>query len=492
MTILPEVQSYYGRLKLYINGSWIDSKSSYTQLVMNPAKDEVIAEAPFATMDEVNEAIKAAAEAFEKWRETPITTRVQYIYRLKQRMEEHFEEISRITTQNHGKIIDEARGESRRLIENIETACAIAYTLAKGEHIDQVASGIDETLVREPLGVFTVIGPFNFPALAPFWFIPQALVLGCTLVVKPSEITPLPMMWCFKVLDELELPPGIVNLVYGSREVSEALIKHPDVQGVAFVGSTPTGKYVYKLAGEYGKRAIIQAGAKNYIVVMPDADLNKAIPALLTSFFGNTGQRCLSGSNLVAIGGVYESLKRKFVEAASKLKLGYGLDESVEMGPIVSINAKNRVINYIEKGVSEGAKLILDGRNAYVPEYPKGYFIGPTVFDDVTPDMIIARDEIFGPVANIIRADNLDEAIEMINTKTSYGNAACIFTSSGREAREFRRRVKCGNIGINVGIAAPMAFFPFGGWRESFFGVLHGQIDCVDFFTDKKIVIARW
>jgi malonate-semialdehyde dehydrogenase (acetylating)/methylmalonate-semialdehyde dehydrogenase len=492
MATLPEVQSHYGRLKLYINGSWIDSKSTYTQPVMNPAKDEAIAEVPFATIDEVDEAVKSAAEAFEKWRDTPITTRAQYVYRLKQKMEDHFEEISRITTQNHGKIIDEARGESRRLIENIETACAIAYTLAKGEHIDQVASGIDETLVREPLGVFTVIGPFNFPALAPFWFIPQALVLGCTLVVKPSEITPLPMMWCFKVMDELELPPGVVNLVYGSREVSEALIKHPDIQGVAFVGSTPTGKYIYKLAGEYCKRAIVQAGAKNYVVVTPNADLDKAIPALLTSFFGNTGQRCLSGSNLVAVGGIYDSLKRRFVEAASKLKLGYGLDESVEMGPLVSLKAKSRVFSYIEKGVEEGAKLILDGRNSHVPEYPKGYFIGPTVFDDVTPDMVIAKDEIFGPVANIIRADNLDEAVEMINTKTSYGNAACIFTSSGREAREFRRRVKCGNIGVNVGIAAPMAFFPFGGLRESFFGILHGQIDCVDFFTDKKIVVARW
>lgn len=492
MAILPEVQSYYGRLKLYVNGSWIDSKSTYTQPVMNPAKDEVIAEVPFVTVEEVDEAVKAAAEAFESWRELPVTTRVQYMYKLKQKMEDYFEEVSRITTQNHGKTIDEARGESRRLIENIETACAIAYTLAKGEHLDQVAAGIDEALVREPLGVFAIIGPFNFPALAPFWFIPQALVLGCTVVVKPSEVTPLPMMWCFKALDEVGLPPGVVNLVYGGREASEALIKHPSIQGVAFVGSTPVGRYVYRLAGEYGKRAIVQAGAKNYVVVMPDADLDRAIPALLTSFFGNTGQRCLSGANLVAVGGVYESLKRRFVEAASKLKLGYGLDESVEMGPIVSMKAKNRVVSYIEEGVNAGAKLILDGRDVYVPEYPKGYFIGPTIFDDVTPDMVIARDEIFGPVANIIRVEGLNEAIEMINTKTSYGNAACIFTSSGRAAREFRRRVKCGNIGVNLGIAAPMAFFPFGGWRESFFGVLHGQIDCVDFFTDKKIIITRW
>jgi malonate-semialdehyde dehydrogenase (acetylating)/methylmalonate-semialdehyde dehydrogenase len=289
------------------------------------------------------------------------------------------------------------------------------------------------------------------------------------------------MQWCVKAIEEAGIPPGVVNMVHGAREVNEALIAHPDIRGVAFVGSTPVAKSVYRLAGEHGKRALCQAGAKNYIVVMPDADLTTTIPTLLPSFFGNTGQRCLSGANLVAVGEVYESLKKKFAEATARMKLGYGLDESVEMGPLVSQKAKERVLSYIDKGVDEGAKLILDGRNARVEKFPKGYFLGPTVFDNATPDMTIARDEIFGPVVSIIRAEKLDDAIEMINTKTNYGNEACIFTSSGKNAREFRRSAQVGNIGINIGIAAPMAFFPFA-----------GQIDCVDFFTDKKVIASRW
>ncbi len=492
MAILHEVQKCYGRLKLYINGEWVESQTDKYGKVMNPAKDEVIGEVPYALSEEVDRAVKSAAEAFKFWSELPVTTRADYMYRLRERFMDHFENISRITTQNHGKIIDESRGETRRLIENIETGCAVAYTLAKGEQLDQIATGIDETLVREPLGVFGIIGPFNFPSLAPFWFIPTALTLGCTLVIKPSEICPLPMYWCFKIMEEVGLPPGVVNLVHGGREVGEALISHSEVKGVCFVGSTRVGKQIYKMAGEHGKRAICQAGAKNYIVVMPDADVDRAVPTLMSSFFGNTGQRCLSGANLVAVGEVYEELKTKFTEAASRLKLGYGLDESSEMGPVVTKRAKERILRYIEKGIEEGAKLILDGRNVKVPDYPNGYFLGVSVFDEVTPDMTIAKEEIFGPVASIIRADSLDEAIDMINEKTNYGNEACIFTRSGRNAREFRRRVKAGNIGINIGIAAPMAFFPFGGMRDSFFGVLHGQIDCVDFFTDRKVIVTRW
>ena len=489
MAILPEVRENYGKLKLYIDGEWVESESDDIHPTMNPAKDVAIGEVPFSTRDEVRNAIDVAQEAFEEWREVPVTARVRYLYALKNKLEENFEELSRIITQNHGKPIDEARGEMRRLIENVETAISIAYTLYKGEHMDQIASGIDEALVREPLGVFGIIGPFNFPVLAPFWFIPHALVLGCTLVVKPSEITPVSMDWTFKLLDEIGLPPGVINLVHGGKDVGEELITNPKVKGVTFVGSTPVGRIVYKLAGEHGKRAIVQAGAKNFLVVMPDADINRTIPALITSFFGNTGQRCLAGANLVIVGDVYDEVRDKFVEAASKLRLGYGLDEDVDMGPVVSKSAKERILGYIEKGVEEGAKMLLDGRNPEV-EYP-GYFIGPTVFEDVTPDMTIAKEEIFGPVASIIRAESLDEAIEMINS-SQYGNSACIFTSSGANARKFRRSVECGNIGVNIGIAAPMAFFPFGGWKESFFGVLHGQIDCVEFFTDKKIVISRW
>lgn len=491
MTLLSEVEKNYGRLKFFIDGSWVDSASSHSEPVMNPAKDEVIAEVPFALKEEVDRAVKAAARAFERWKELPAPTRVQYLYKLKHSLEEHLEELSRVTTQNHGKIIDESRGEMRRLVENVESACAVAYTLAKGEHIDLIAPGIDETLVREPLGAFAILGPFNFPTLAPFWFIPYALALGCTLVVKPSEICPVPMHWTFKVMEEIALPNGVINLVHGGREASEALIAHQKIRGVAFVGSTTAGRSVYRLAGEHGKRAIAQAGAKNFLAVMPDADLDAIMPALMTSFYGNTGQRCLSGANLVAVGDVYEALKKKFVEASSRLRLGYGLDESAEMGPVVTRKAKERILGYVEKGMADGAKLLLDGRNAKVENHPNGYFLGATVFDDVTADMEIANEEIFGPVACIMRTRGLEDTIETIN-RNRYGNAACIFTSNGRSAREFRRKANAGNIGINVGIPAPMGFFPFSGWKESFFGVLHGQMDCVDFFTDKKIIIARW
>ena len=491
MAVLPEVRPHYGKLKLLIDGQMVESETEKYLPVMNPAKDEVIAEVPLATKEEVDRAVEAAVNAFEKWKELPVPERVKYIYRLRQVFLDHYEELARICTQNHGKVIDEARGGMRRTIENIETACSIAYTLAKGEQLDQISRGIDEMLVREPLGVFAIVGPFNFPLLAPFWFVPYALALGCTVVVKPSEICPLQPAWAFELIKDI-FPPGVVNVVHGGAEVVQRLIEHPDVVGIAFVGSTRVGRIVYEAAGKHGKRALCQAGAKNYVVIMPDADFEKAVPACLSSFFGNTGQRCLSGGALVTVGEAYDKFVPKFVEAASKIRLGYGLDERAEMGPLTTKKGKERVLGYIEKGLEEGAKLLLDGRDAKVPDYPNGYWLGPTIFTDVTPDMTIAREEIFGPVCPIIRAENLDEVIEWINTKTIYGNAASIFTSSGRVARQFRRGVKAGNIGINIGIPAPMAFFPFGGWKQSFFGVLHGQIDCVDFFTDKKIIIERW
>lgn len=322
MVTLPEVQAHYGRLKLFINGKWVDSDSVVGKPVMNPATDQIIAEVPFALSDEINKAVEAAQYAFDKWKELPIPTRIQYLYRMKYKLEEHFEEISRVTTQNHGKIIDESRGETRRLTENVESACAVAYTLAKGEHLDLVAQGVDETLIREPLGAFAVLGPFNFPTLAPFWFIPFALALGCTVIVKPSEICPIPMQHVFKVIEEVGLPKGVINLVHGSSEVSQALISNPAVMGVTFVGSTAVGRSIYKTAGEYGKRALVQAGAKNFVVIMPDADPNRILPSLITSFYGNSGQRCLAGANLVVVGDVYESLKEKFVKASSQLRLG--------------------------------------------------------------------------------------------------------------------------------------------------------------------------
>jgi len=489
--VLDEVQSNYGKLKIYIDGNFVDSKTDTWGKVYNPAKDETIAEVPFSTKDEVREAIQSAQEAFEKWREVPITTRIQYLFALKNKLEENAENIARIITQNHGKTIQDARGDMRRTIENVEAAISVAYTLYKGEHLDQVSQDIDESVIREPLGVFGIITPFNFPSMVPFWFLPFAIVLGDTVVIKPSEITPVPMDFITKIIQNIGLPNGVINVVHGAKDVVDEFLSNKLVQGVTFVGSTKVGKYVYENSAKNGKRSIVQAGAKNFIVVMPDADLNKAIPSTVSAFFGNAGQRCLAAANLVAVGNIYDEVKRKFVEASKQLQLGYGLDESVDMGPVVTKDAKKRILGYIEKGVEEGAKLLLDGRNVVVPEYPNGYFIGPTIFDEVTPEMTIARDEIFGPVASIIHAKSLDEAIDMIN-KSEYGNASSIFTSSGYYARKFRMEVNAGNIGINVGVAAPMAFFPFGGRKNSFFGVLHGQIDSVDFFTDRKVVITRW
>ena len=489
--VLDEVQSNYGKLKIYIDGNFVDSKTDTWGKAYNPAKDEIIAEVPFSTKDEVREAIQSAQEAFEKWREVPITTRIQYLFTLKNRLEENAETIARIITQNHGKTIQEARGDMRRTIENVEAAISVAYTLYKGEHLDQVSQDIDESVVREPLGVFGIITPFNFPSMVPFWFLPFAIVLGDTVVIKPSEITPVPMDFIAKIIHSIGLPNGVINVVHGAKDVVDELLSNKLIQGITFVGSTKVGKYIYENSAKYGKRSIVQAGAKNFIVVMPDADLNKAIPSIVSAFFGNAGQRCLAAANLVAVGNIYDEVKRKFVEASKQLKLGYGLDESVDMGPVVTKDAKKRILGYIEKGIEEGAKLLLDGRNVLVQDYPNGYFIGPTIFDEVTPEMTIAREEIFGPVASIIHAKSLDEAIDMIN-KSEYGNASSIFTTSGYYARKFRREVNAGNIGINIGIAAPMAFFPFGGRKNSFFGVLHGQIDSVDFFTDRKVVITRW
>jgi len=493
MGLLSEVTYNPTKLQLLVDGHWVESESEEHLPVMNPATGKQISSVPFALKEEVDGAIVSCQNAFEKWKNVPIPERVQCLFRMKYVLEEHFEELAKVNTQNHGKTIVESRGDIRRTIENIEAAISAGYTLSKGEHLDQVAEGIDEETVKEPLGVFAVICPFNFPTMVPFWFLPYAIVLGCTVVVKPSEITPLPMTFAAELLQkETKLPPGVVNIVQGSKKTVEALIAHPLVRGVTFVGSTNVGRYVYKLAGEHGKRAIVQAGAKNSIVVAPDADLPDTVESCVSSFFGNAGQRCLAGANLIALGNIHGDLIQKFTRRSEAIRLGYGLDESTEMGPMVSKKAKERTVQYLEKGKSEGAKLVLDGKRILVPGYENGYFLGATIFDDVDPDMTIAKDEIFGPVASVMQVPNLDEAIEVINKSTGYGNAASIFTRNGSYAREFRRRVQAGNIGINVGVAAPVAYFPFGGMRDSFLGVLHGQMDSVDFFTDRKVVITRW
>jgi malonate-semialdehyde dehydrogenase (acetylating)/methylmalonate-semialdehyde dehydrogenase len=489
--ILEEVRKSYGYLPNYIDGEFIYSESPRRLSIYNPALDEVIGEVPISTSDEISEAIDSAYEAFHSWSSIPITKRVQYLFKIKDALERHAEEISRVITQNHGKTIHEARGDMRRAIDNVEAAISAAYTLAKGEYMQNIAEGIDEYMVREPLGVFVIVTPFNFPTMIPFWFIPYAIALGNTVVVKPSEITPAPFHYLLEILHrEAGLPRGVVNVIHGDGSVVEELVRSKKVVGVASVGSSQTAERIYRLAGEHGKRSLNGGGAKNFVVVMPDADLDRYMPTIISSFFGNSGQRCLAGSNLVLVGDIYDKALRAFIDSASKLKLGYGLDESIDMGPLVTRRARDRVVGYIEKGLEEGARLLLDGRKTHAPGYPRGYFLGPTVFEGVSPDMVIAREEIFGPVASVIRADSLGEAIDMIN-KSEYGNAASIFTKSAEAVRRFIHSVETGNIGVNIGIPAPIAFFPFAGRKRSFYGVLHPQIDTIDFFTDKKVIISR-
>lgn len=492
MAVLDPVSKNYGKMKNYVNGEWVDSNSSKVLDVRNPATTEVIAQVPLSTKDETRAAVDLAQEAWWSWRETAPGDRARCFFRLKTIMEREYENIARIISQEQGKTIDDARGETRRCIDNIDTAAGIT-SLQMGYNLeDGAASNIDEEVIISPLGVFTAVCPFNFPGMVPFWFWPYAVATGNMFIVKPSEQVPITTQYMFRLIDQAGFPPGVISLVNGREDAVNTFFEHKDVRGVSFVGSTPVAKWIYKMAGETGKRVQAQGGAKNSLIIMPDAVLDKTVNNMLASFYGCAGQRCLAGSNMIAIGDVAEPLLKKWLEASKNLKVGCGLDESSQMGPVISAAAKEKVLGYIQKGVDEGAKLLLDGRNIKVPGYEKGHFIGPTVFDDVTADMAIAKEEIFGPVVCFHRMKNLDEAIEFIH-KSPFGNAASIYTQNGRAARDFRYKTQCGNIGINVGIAAAMAYFPFAGYKESFFGDLHGQgKDAIQFFTDRKVVITRW
>jgi len=501
MALLEESIEETLHLKNYVNGDWIDSEGGNKD-VINPATGKVIATVPTSTKDEIDEAVEAAKEAFPDWRRTPPLARARCLFRLKELMEENFEELSRIQTMEHGKTIDESRGETRRGIEMVEVATGIP-SLMMGYNLEDIATGIDEYLIRQPLGVFGIIAPFNFPFMVPLWFAPFAVATGNCIVLKPSSEVPISQIKIVELAEEAGIPPGVWNIVNGGRAVVSGMLENPDIKGICFVGSTPVGKdVVAKKCGETGKRIIAQCGAKNFALVMPDADLERTMAACMTSFYGNTGQRCLANANLVIVGeglseqehnAFYEKVVDMFVAAASRIRIGYGLDETVQMGPIRDKSKKETVLGYIEKGIEEGAKLTLDGRKVEIAgDYPDTCFIGPTVFEEVTLDMTIAREEIFGPVANMIKARSLDEAVEMIHSNP-FGNAASIFTGSGKWAREFQYRVECGNIGVNIGIAAPMAFFPFSGMKDSFFGTVHGQgQEAIRFFTESKVVIQRW
>jgi len=478
-------------LKNYIDGEWVESKSKEMLDVRNPATAEVIARVPLSTTDEVGSAVQAAKAAFQGWRETTPYTRARYMFELKNHMEKRFEDLAEVIVKEHGKILDEARGEVRRSIENVEVAAGMP-SLMTGYNLEDVSQGIDEDCVYQPVGVFCCVTPFNFPLMVPIWFLPYAIACGNTFIVKPSELCPVSQMVLFEILDEIDLPPGVVNMINGDKRAVDALLENPDVDGLSFVGSTPVGKYLYAKAAAHGKRAQCQAGAKNCLVVMPDAVLNRSVPAIMSSVFGTAGQRCLAGALVIAVGDVYEPLEEMLVEAATNFKVGDGMDETVQMGPVISQRSLDRIRGYVEKGIEEGARLLLDGRELQPEGYSDGYFIGPTIFTDVTPEMTIAREEIFGPVMGIIRVDDFDQALEVIHS-SPYGNAASLFTASGKWAREFKYRVQAGNLGINIGIAAPIASFPFSGMKDSFFGDLHGQgRDAIEFFTERKVVITRW
>jgi len=475
----------------FIGGRWLKAQPADYFDVHNPAVGEVIGRTPLSSAADVDAAVKAAAAAFPAWRDTPVNARAQVLHRLKGLMEQHFEELARIVTTEHGKTLDEARGSVRRGIECVEVACG-APSLMQGTALEDIAAGIDCHVVRQPLGVCAAIAPFNFPAMVPMWFLPFAIVTGNTFVLKPSEQVPLSQRRTVELLKEAGLPAGVVNLVNGGRDVVDAICDHPGIRAVSFVGSTPVARHVYQRASHAGKRVQALGGAKNFVIVMPDADLAKSIGVITESFYGCAGERCLAGSMLVPVGSVHGETRDRMVASAEALKVGDGAQPGVSMGPVISAKHRERVLEYIDKGVSEGAKLLVDGRRTRVADRPNGYFVGPTVFDEVSTNMSIGREEIFGPVASICPVKSLDDAIALMHSHPN-ANATSIFTSSGKAAREFARHATASMVGVNIGVAAPMAYFPFGGAKDSFFGDLkaHGR-DAFEFYTDKKVTISRW
>ena len=478
-------------LENFIGGEWIASSATATHEVVNPATADVLGLTPLSGSTEVDQAVAAATEAFASWREVPPVVRARYLFKLKMLMEEHFEELAATVTRENGKTLHESRGSVRRGIENVEHACGIP-SLMMGRALEDVAAGIDCEYVRQPIGVFAAITPINFPAMVPLWFWPYAVATGNTFILKPSEQVPFSSIRMVELAHEAGIPPGVLNLVHGGKDAVNALLKHPGIAGISFVGSSPVAKHVYTEAAATGKRVQALGGAKNHIIIMPDADMDRAVANITESIFGCAGQRCLAGSVMLAPGKAYEPFRDKLLASAKELKMGSGFDEGVTLGPVVSAKAKERVTSMIDSGQSEGATLLLDGRGAAVADYPEGAFVGPTVFDGVEPAMRIGHEEIFGPVAAVTHAEDLEDAIAKVHA-SGFANATSIFTTSGRAAREFRYRVGVSMIGVNIGVAAPMAFFPFGGTKGSFYGDLkaHGT-DSVEFFTDKKVVISRW
>jgi malonate-semialdehyde dehydrogenase (acetylating)/methylmalonate-semialdehyde dehydrogenase len=479
-----EIRNYFG-------GEWKRSATVEYLDVINPATGEPVARTPLSTSADVDAAVQSAAQAFPAWRRTPPGERIQYLFKLKNLLDDHIDEIARLITTENGKTFAEAKAEIRRGIENVEVACGIPLMM-QGYNLEDVTPGVDEILIRQPLGVVAAITPFNFPAMIPLWFLPYAIACGNTLVLKPSERVPLTMCRVVELIEKTGLPKGVVNLVNGGRAVVDALCDHPEVRAISFVGSTPVAKHVYVRAAASGKRMQCQGGAKNHVVVLPDANMDLAKQIISDSAFGCAGQRCLAVSVAVTIGEAQKTFRDAIANAASSIRVGNGLESGVQMGPVITSESKKRIESLIETGVGEGAKPIVDGRSVKINGYEAGNFVKPTILDGVPASSALAHTEIFGPVLSLVHANSIDEAMEFLR-KSPYGNQASLFTTSGAAARKFRYEAPAGNIGINIGVAAPMAYFPFSGWKESFFGILHGQgKDAVEFYTESKVVIERW
>ena len=472
----------------YINGAWESAPGRKAGSVTNPATGQVMAEVPYATVEDADRAVRAAHEAFLKWRDVPVVDRVQPLYRFKALLEKYATEVAAVLTRENGKTADDAKAEVRRMIQMVEVACGMP-SLMMGDSLNDVAAGIDCKTIRQPIGVCAGITPFNFPAMVPMWMYPFAIACGNTFVLKPSEKVPLTPTRVIELLHDSGLPAGVISLVHGDKGAVDALLHHPLVRAVSFVGSTPVAKYIYTTAAAQGKRVQALGGAKNHLIVMADADMPKTVEAIIGSAFGAAGERCLAGSVLVPVGDAAGPLLDLLVKRTKELAVGDGSQPGVEMGPLVTSDHCKRVEDYVEKGVAEGATALVDGRER---KASGGFFLGPTIFDNVTPEMTIAKEEIFGPVLSVIRVKTLEDAIALVN-RSPFGNSTAIFTTNGKSAREYSSRCEVGMVGVNVGVAAPMAFFPFAGWKNSFFGDLHAHgKDAVAFYTEQKVIMSRW
>jgi malonate-semialdehyde dehydrogenase (acetylating) / methylmalonate-semialdehyde dehydrogenase len=474
----------------YLDGEWTPAQAATDVLdVVNPANGEVLARVPLSGASDLDLAVRAAREALPEWRGVSTIARARKLFELRERLVARSDDLSRSVTTEMGKTLVDARAEVARMIEMVEAACAIPTTM-QGRVLEDVSRNIDAETVRQPVGVCAAIVPFNFPAMVPFWFLPFAIACGNTFVLKPSEQVPLTQQIAFEELHALGLPPGVVNLVNGGRSVVEAILEHPGIDAVSFVGSAPVARIVYERAARAGKRVQALGGAKNHMVVMPDAVIDKTVEGIIASAFGAAGQRCMAGSVVVTVGDAHEQLLGPLVDASRALRVGDGLDESSDVGPVISCAARDRIGEWISRGEAAGAKVVLDGRGASAES--GGSFVGPTILDGVTPEMNIAQEEVFGPVLCVISAPTLDEAIGIVNS-SRFGNGTSIFTESGSSVRRYRHEVQAGMIGVNIGVAAPVAFFPFSGWKDSFLGDLHAHgTDGVEFYTRKKTVTSRW